>query len=98
MTPNGPGSPGRRISSPRHADLGPEEAAEWNAKIEQAEADIAELKKAVHVNFRWTVAQLELVKRAAALHGVPYQTYLKEATVRQALADLKAAVDAGVRR
>jgi hypothetical protein len=30
-----------------------------------------------------------LRKRAAALYGVPYQTYLKEAALRQAIADLK---------
>jgi predicted DNA binding CopG/RHH family protein len=66
--------------------------------VEQAEQDIAELKDEVQVNFRWSRGQLELVKRAAALHGVPYQTYLKQATIRQAITDLKDAAAAGVRR
>lgn len=96
MSANGSPRPKRRISGPRPATITPEQAAEWDAEIELAEAQVAELKREVNVNFRWTVGQVELVKRAAALHGVPYQTYLKEAVVRQALADLKAAVDAGV--
>jgi hypothetical protein len=29
-----------------------------------------------------------VIKRAAAMYGVPYQTYLKEAAFRQAIADL----------
>jgi len=33
----------------------------------------------------------EVIKRAAARFGIPYQTYMKQAAFRQALADLKAA-------
>jgi nitrogen fixation NifU-like protein len=43
------------------------------------------------VNFRWGPKQVEVVKRAAALIGVPYQTYMKEAIFRQAIADIEAA-------
>lgn len=48
-------------------------------------------KEDVRVNFRWTKTQLDKVKEAAALIGVPYQTYLKLVVWRQAVADLKAA-------
>ena len=57
---------------------------------EQAEQDIA---NEARVNVRWPKVQLEVIKRAAALYGMPYQTYLKQAAFRQALNDLKAASD-----
>ena len=34
---------------------------------------------------------MDTVKRAAALAGVPYQTYIKQIVFRQAVADLRAA-------
>ncbi|GEM_PF-3004591 len=43
------------------------------------------------VNFRWGREQLDLVKRAARLMGVPYQTYIKQVVYRQCMVDLKAA-------
>jgi predicted DNA binding CopG/RHH family protein len=67
-------------------ELPPEQDALARAAIEQAERDI----EATRVDFRWGRAQVELVKRVAALMGVPYQTYLKQVVYRQALADLKA--------
>ncbi len=39
---------------------------------------------------------MDIVRRAARLAGIPYQTYLKEVAFRGALQDLKAARDAGV--
>ncbi len=62
------------------------EAMEQDAERELAErpADGA------RVNFRWGQEQLALVKQAAALMGVPYQTYIKQAAFRQAAADLQA--------
>ena len=41
------------------------------------------------VTFRWGSAQIAVVKRAAALMGVPYQTYLKQVVFKQALADIE---------
>lgn len=79
-------------------ELDEETAHRVEQMVEQAEQDIAELKGEVQVNFRWSREQLEIVKHAAGLHGVPYQTYLKQATIRQAITDLKDAAAAGLRR
>jgi predicted DNA binding CopG/RHH family protein len=45
----------------------------------------------VAITLRWGRGQVDLVKRAAALMGVPYQTYLKQVVFRQALADIEQA-------
>ncbi len=68
-------------------DLPPEVGAKARALIERAERDIEETR----VNFRWGKVQVDTVKRAAALAGVPYQTYIKQVAFRQAVADLRAA-------
>lgn len=68
-------------------DLAPEVDAKARAMIAQADQDIA----AARVNFRWGRPQVDIVKRAAALTGVPYQTYIKQVVFRRALADLTAA-------
>ncbi len=54
---------------------------------EEADREIAEAR----VNFRWGPRQVNVVKRAAELIGVPYQTYIKEAVFRQALKDIESA-------
>ncbi|TAK24116.1 MAG: hypothetical protein EPO26_06805 [Chloroflexota bacterium] len=41
------------------------------------------------VTLRWRRKQIAVVKRAAALMGVPYQTYLKQVVFRQAVADIE---------
>ncbi len=68
-------------------ELPAEVDARARAMIEQADRDIEETR----VSFRWGKSQLDVVKRAARLLGVPYQTYIKEAVFRQAVADLRAA-------
>lgn len=68
-------------------ELPPEIDAKVRTMIDQAERDIEETR----VNFRWGKMQVETVKRAAALAGVPYQTYIKQTVFRQAVADLRAA-------
>lgn len=68
-------------------ELPPELDARARSLIEQADREIEETR----VNFRWGRTQLDTVKRAAALAGVPYQTYLKQVVFRQAVADLRAA-------
>lgn len=45
----------------------------------------------VRVSFRWEAAPLDAVKRAAALAGVPYQTWIKMVVWRAAVQELKAA-------
>ena len=68
-------------------ELPPELDAKVRAMIDQAEQEIQETR----VNFRWGKVQVDTVKRAAALAGVPYQTYIKQIVFRQAVADLRAA-------
>lgn len=68
-------------------ELPPEVDAKARALIDQAEREIEETR----VNFRWGKIQVDTVKRAAALAGVPYQTYIKQIVFRQAVADLRAA-------
>jgi len=51
----------------------------------QADAEIEEAR----VNFRWGKEQLEIVKQAAELMGVPYQTMIKQFAYQQSLAVLK---------
>ena len=41
------------------------------------------------ITLRWGKGQIAVVKRAAAILGVPYQTYLKQVVFRQALADIE---------
>ena len=52
---------------------------------EQADHDIA----AGTVTLRWGKDQIAVVKRAAAIMGIPYQTYLKQVVFKQALADIE---------
>jgi predicted DNA binding CopG/RHH family protein len=63
------------------------------AAVAQAERDLEEAR----VNFRWGVAQVGVIKRAAELAGVPYQTYIKQVVFRQAVEDLKSAAAVGLR-
>ena len=68
-------------------DLPPEVDASIWTLIDQAERDVEEAR----VNFRWGKLQVDTIKRAASLSGVPYQTYIKQVVFRQAVADLRAA-------
>jgi predicted DNA binding CopG/RHH family protein len=54
---------------------------------EEADREIA----AGTVTLRWGREQIDVVKRAAAILGVPYQTYLKQVVFKQALADIQQA-------
>ena len=64
-----------RETSPIYAPLAGEEAP----------------KNEVRVNFRWTQASLAVVKRAAAMVGVPHQAWMKMVTWQAAIELLKAA-------
>jgi predicted DNA binding CopG/RHH family protein len=62
-----------------------EETSELVSRMErEADAEIASRT----VTLRWGKRQIDTVKRAAALMGVPYQTYLKLVVYRQAVADI----------
>ena len=52
----------------------------------------------MNVNFRWGREQVALVKKAAALVGVPYQTYLKQVVWKQAVEDIRRAESAGAKQ
>src|SRR6266568_7164488 len=73
-------------------------------RISRAEAEeLTRLEAAADARFeeervgiRWQRASLEVVRQAADLAGVPYQTYVKQVAFRQALTDLKDAAAVGV--
>lgn len=67
-------------------ELPAEVAARASQAIEQAETD---LEQELRVNFRWGASQLKIVRQAAELAGIPYQSYLKQVVIRQALDDLR---------
>ena len=68
-------------------EIDDELADKWEGMIEEAERGIQE----VRVSFLWLQPQVAVIKRAAALLGIPYQTYMKQAAFRQAVADWRAA-------
>jgi hypothetical protein len=73
-------------------ELSPEEDAEVRRQIEQADSE----RDDAPVTMRWKRQQLEIIRRAARLAGVPYQTYLKQVAVQRAIKDLRAAREAGI--
>lgn len=79
----------RKIKRSGEYTMDPDVSAKVEEMIEQADKELEETR----VNFRWGKEQLALVKRAAELMGVPYQTYIKQVVYRQCLADLKAVAD-----
>ncbi|MGH2459814.1 MAG: hypothetical protein ACRDIY_13215 [Chloroflexota bacterium] len=70
-----------------------EESAWYTAMEEQADRDAEREIRQQRVNMRWTKDQVSLIRRAAAVYGIGYQAYIKQAAVRQALNDLKLAGD-----
>ena len=70
--------------------------ADVAARVEAAVAQADHELEAARVNFRWGVAQVDVVKRAAQLAGVPYQTYIKQVVFRQAIDDIKDAASVGL--
>jgi predicted DNA binding CopG/RHH family protein len=63
---------------------------------ENADAYYEERLREERLSMRWPRASLETVRQAARLLGVPYQTYVKQVAVRQAITDLKDAAAAGI--
>lgn len=68
-----------------------EEDPEVSEMVTRLEADADRELAAGSVTLRWGRAQIAVVKRAAALMGVPYQTYLKQVVFKQAIADIERA-------
>lgn len=68
-----------------------EEDADVSEEISRLEAEADRELAAGSVTLRWGRSQIAVVKRAAAILGVPYQTYLKQVVFRQALADIERA-------
>ncbi len=68
---------------------------EIDQRVTEAEEAVAN-EEEVRTSLRWRREQMRAVQRAAALFGIPYQTYLKQAAFRQAIADIQAAAAAGM--
>lgn len=68
-----------------------EEDAGVSEQVSRLEAEADEEIAAGTVSLRWGKEQIAVVKRAASILGVPYQTYLKQVVFRQALADIERA-------
>jgi predicted DNA binding CopG/RHH family protein len=84
----------RQLTNRIEGEITVEEAEELTRLESAADARYEEER----VNMRWARAALETVREAARLHGVPYQTYVKQVAYRQALNDLRDAAAAGVAR
>lgn len=65
-------------------ELTPELDEKINLMIEQADKEILEAR----VNIRWQKQQLDLVKKAASLIGIPYQIYIKDIVFRKSIEDI----------
>ena len=66
-----------------------EEDAGVSELVSRLEAETDRELATGSVTLRWGKGQIAVVKRAAAILGVPYQTYLKQVVFRQALADIE---------
>jgi hypothetical protein len=68
-----------------------EEPPDVSELVTRLEAEAERQIAGSSVTLRWGRDQIAIVKRAAALMGVPYQTYLKQVVYRQAVADIERA-------
>jgi predicted DNA binding CopG/RHH family protein len=66
-------------------DVPPDVEANVNRMIAQADEEDDLLR----VNFRWSKEALEVVKQAAGLMGIPYQTFIKQTVFEHALSIIK---------
>ena len=66
-----------------------EEDPEVSDLVSRLEAEADEELATGSITLRWGKGQIAVVKRAAAILGVPYQTYLKQVVFRQALNDIE---------
>ncbi len=63
--------------------------AEAATKAEKMIAQADEEDALARVNFRWSREALDVVKQAAGLVGIPYQTFMKQTVFEHALAIIK---------
>ena len=73
----------RMISS----KLSEEEGEHYNKMIKIADEQIED----VRVSFRWKSKQLNIIKQASQLIGIPYQTYIKTVLFNQSIEDIRKA-------
>jgi predicted DNA binding CopG/RHH family protein len=66
-------------------ELTPEIDAKVNKMIEQADKELEETR----INIRWQKAQLGLIKKAAAMIGIPYQIYIRDIVFRKSIEDIE---------
>lgn len=66
-------------------EFSPEEGRRISRMIDEAEQEL----EAMRVSFRWNKESLGVVKRAAQLIGVPYQTFMKQVVYEHAMHVLK---------
>ncbi len=66
-------------------ELSPEEDQRITEMIDEAEQEL----EATRVSFRWNKESLQVVKLAAQLIGVPYQTFMKQVVYEHAMQVLK---------
>jgi predicted DNA binding CopG/RHH family protein len=62
-------------------DMPPEMEAKVNRMIAQADEE----DELARINFRWTREAVAVVKQAAGLMGIPYQTFIKQAVFEHSL-------------
>jgi predicted DNA binding CopG/RHH family protein len=71
-------------------DLGVETLTpELDKKINRMTAEAEEDLKESRVNIRWQKAQLELIKKAAGMIGIPYQIYIRDIVFRKSVEDIE---------
>ncbi len=63
--------------------------AETEAKVNRMISQADEEDALARVNFRWSKEALEVVKQAAKLMGIPYQTFIKQTVFEHALTIIK---------
>ena len=68
-----------------------EEISEISELVDRLEAEADRDVAAGTVTLRWGWEQIAVVKRAAGLIGVPYQTYMKQVVFKQVLTDIERA-------
>lgn len=66
-----------------------EEDPEVSDLVSRLEAEADDEVATGSITLRWGQGQIAVVKRAAAILGVPYQTYLKQVVFRQAIDDIE---------
>ncbi|HTE84906.1 MAG TPA: hypothetical protein VK821_09240 [Dehalococcoidia bacterium] len=66
-----------------------EEDSDISELVTGLEAEADREIAASSITLRWGRRQIAVIKRAAALMGIPYQTYLKQVVFKQAIADIE---------